>query len=57
MQKIIETLQVQWGKPESSLIAYVGLLLEKYSIQQEAYHDRDFKEYVVEELLDLHLIY
>jgi len=41
-KKNIENLQVQRGKLEKSLIADIELLLEKYSIQREAYHGRDF---------------
>jgi hypothetical protein len=41
-KKNVENLQVQRGKPESSLIADIELLLEKYSIQREAYHGGNF---------------
>jgi hypothetical protein len=41
-KKNVENLQVQRGKPESSMIADIELLLETYSIQQEAYHGGEF---------------
>ena len=41
-RKALETLQAERGKPESSLIADVELLLYRYHIKREAYHEGDF---------------
>jgi len=52
MQKNVENLQVQRGKPESSLIADIESLLEKYSIQREAYHGGDFNGVCCQRLVE-----
>jgi hypothetical protein len=42
LPKNLETYRQKHGKPDSSMIMDIELLLEKFAFQREAYHGGDF---------------